>query len=395
MDLRYGDQYEAFRSELREFLRGWPLCGEEASLPPGEQEALFRQRGIDRGYVYRNFPAEYGGSEREFDVLIDSILQQEYTAAGAPGEFLGPGPSIVVPTLLEAGSEALKQRFIPPTLRGEIAWCQGYSEPGAGSDLAALQSRAELDGDEWVLQGHKIWTSGANQADYMFGLFRTESGTQRHAGISFLIVDMKQLGIEIEPIRELTGAAHFNEVRFEGARTPTDWTVGERGQGWRVSNITLRHERAMLSDVGSLENLFAALVELAQRKGRSKDPVVRLRMVDALGELESHCWTVRRRLSAIAHGREADVALSTLMLKYCATRLRTKIVAIADDLIAANALLVPDQVLYKNTPSRDDEWLAAYLRAHAYSIGGGTPNIQLNIIGERGLGLPRDLRRKK
>ena len=390
MDLQDGPRYREFRRELRAFLQGWPLRGEEASLPQARQAALFRQRGIDRGYVYRQFPVDYGGSGREADVRIDAIVHEEYTAAGAPGDIVGPGPSLLAATLLEAGSESLRQRFIPPTLLGEIQWCQGYSEPGAGSDLASLRSRAERDGEEWVIHGHKIWTSNAHRADYMFGLFRTQPGTRRHDGISYLIIDMRQPGISVEAIRELTGSSHFNEVRFEGARTPREWTVGEPGKGWRIANITLRHERAMLGDVGSLEELFRALVDVAHTRGRTGDADVRQRLAAVEGALQSHCWTVRRRISAIAGGRESSVALPTLMLKLSAVRVREQIVRLAEDLLGDSFLGSPDQSIYKETPRSDAEWVAASLRSLAYAIGGGTSNIQRNIIAERGLGLPRE-----
>jgi len=220
VNLEYGEKYERLRAELREFLRGWPLAGAEAALPIAEQEALFRQRGVERGYVYREFPKLYGGSEQPPDALADAILREEYWRAGAPGDILLQGPSLLAPTLLACGSEEQRRCFIPATLRGELVWCQGYSEPGAGSDLASLSSRAVLDGDEWVVHGHKIWTSRAHQADWMFGLFRTEPDAPRHAGISYLLIPMRQPGILVRPLRQLTGGVEFNEVFFDGARTP-------------------------------------------------------------------------------------------------------------------------------------------------------------------------------
>ena len=208
MDLRLGERYEAFRSEVRAFLREhWPLRGADAQLPPEQQEKLFRECALARGYVYRSFPRVYGGSEQAPDALEDMILDQEFRAAGAPRDIRGIGPAMLAPTLLDCGSEEQRLRFIPPTLRGDLRWCQGYSEPGAGSDLAALSSRAVLDGDSWRIDGHKIWTSEAQSADYMFGLFRTEPLAPKHAGISYLLVDMRSKGIEVRPLRQMTGGA--------------------------------------------------------------------------------------------------------------------------------------------------------------------------------------------
>ena len=270
MDLRYGEKYEAFRAEVREFLRGWPLSGAEAELPQREREALFRARGIERGYVYRHIPAEYGGAGREPDVVIDQILSEEYALSGAPGPLLTQGAGMLAPTLLDVGREDQKKRFIARALTGEDFWCQGYSEPGAGSDLASLASRAELVGGEWVIHGHKIWTSGADKADYMFGLFRTEPDAKKHAGISYLLLDMRQPGITVRPLREMTGGALFNEVFFDGARTPADWIVGERGQGWQVSRATLRHERNMIGNPNAMRRLFDELVEMLRGSRRAR-----------------------------------------------------------------------------------------------------------------------------
>jgi len=210
MDLRYGEEYEAFRNELREFLKGWPLQGDEAKLPIEKQEQVFRERGIAAGYVYRNIPAAYGGGGRDHDVLKDAIITQEYLASGAPGNIISQGPAMLAPTLIEFGTEEQKQKFVPATLRGEMRWCQGYSEPGAGSDLASLQCSAVLDGAEWVISGQKIWTSNAIESNYMFGLFRTEPDAKKHAGISYLLVDMRAPGVDVRPLKQMSGGLDFN-----------------------------------------------------------------------------------------------------------------------------------------------------------------------------------------
>jgi alkylation response protein AidB-like acyl-CoA dehydrogenase len=307
MDLRYSESDERFRAEVREFLRGWPLAGAEAKLPLRDQEALFRRRGIERGYVYRHIPVEYGGSGQAPDVLKDQILQEEYDARGAPGNLLTQGAAMLAPTLLELGTEEQKRRFIPKALTGEEIWCQGYSEPGAGSDLASLQSRAVLEGDEWVINGHKIWTSGATGADFMFGLFRTEPEAPKHGGISYLLIDMGAPGIEIRPLREMTGGALFNEVFFNDVRTPASWIVGRRGEGWQVSRSTLKHERNMIGSPNATRRIFDELVALArstQRGGRPaiEDPTVRDALASIEGYLLSQEYTGRRMLTATARG---------------------------------------------------------------------------------------------
>jgi alkylation response protein AidB-like acyl-CoA dehydrogenase len=393
MDLRHGREHEAFREELREFLASWspPEAGERDA-----QEAAFRQQGIERGYVYRHFPTAYGGGGRERDVVIDTILQEEYSSSGAPGEAVGIGPAMLAPTLLEVGSEAQKQRFIPPTLRGDLTWCQGYSEPNAGSDLASLRSRATLDGDEWVLEGHKIWTSGAHQSDFMFGLFRSERDAPRNRGISYFLIDLRLPGIEIRPIVDLLDTAHFNEVFFDGVRVPADHLVGKRGEGWRVANVTLRHERSMIADIRWLTELFDSLVALAERtrtaSGGSaiEQADTRRKLAEIDGYLASHVWTTRRLISAATRGRSDRTAQAGMMMKLAATRLRERCIQLGHDLVGDATLGAPDRALYKEAPHTDAEWTATCMRFLAHAIGGGTSNIQRNIIGERALGLPRD-----
>ena len=264
MDLSYGEEHERFRGEVREFLKGWPLSGEEARRPLADQETLFRNRAIERGYVYRQIPAEYGGGGQPADALRDTICREEFAAAGAPGDEPVQGPAMLAPTLIEFGSESQKRQFVAPTLRGELRWCQGYSEPGSGSDLASLQCSAVLQDDEWVLNGQKIWTSNALESHYLFGLFRSEPDAAKHRGISYLLVPLDQPGIEIRPLRQITGGTDFNEIFFDDARTPADHLVGERGQGWQVSRATLKHERNLIADPNLMRAHFNALVELAR-----------------------------------------------------------------------------------------------------------------------------------
>jgi alkylation response protein AidB-like acyl-CoA dehydrogenase len=398
--LEYGEKYETFRAELREFLAGWPLSGAEAALPMAEQEAIFRRRGVERGYVYREFPKQYGGSEQEPDALADAILREEYWRTGAPGDILGQGASLLAPTLLAVGSEAQRERFIPPTLRGEMIWCQGYSEPGSGSDLASVSSRAVLEGDRWVIHGQKIWTSRAAEADWMFGLFRTEPEAPRHAGISYLLIPMDQPGIDVRPLKQLSGSMEFNEVFFDGAVTAAENIVGKRGEGWQVSRVTLLHERKLMGNPNLLRGHWNELLDLARRTRRGgrpalQDPALRQRLAAIEGRLRCAETSAMRQLTAAARGEEHEVLLSLLATKLYSTQLGDAIARCAYDLLGAEGLLAPteaDVAGYGNTGTSTG-FVEQYLFSLGPLIAGGASNIQRNIIGERALGLPRDLRK--
>ena len=194
MDLSYGPEYEDFRGEVRRFLaEHWPPRGDGGEKLSGHEKVFaFRRKAIEAGYAARSVPRAYGGSEQEADSLKGQIIREEFGRARAPGDARGIGTMMLVPTLLERGEEWQKEKWVPKSVMGEYVWCQGYSEPGSGSDLASLKTRGELDGDEWVINGQKIWTSGAQNADYMFCLVRTEPDAGKHAGISYLLIDMKQ-----------------------------------------------------------------------------------------------------------------------------------------------------------------------------------------------------------
>ena len=400
MDLRYGEAYDAFRAELRAFLAGWPLAGPEAALPQASQERIFRRRGIESGYVYRSFPKEYGGSGQPHDALKDRIIQEEYARSGAPGNRLDQGAGMLAPTLLQFGTEEQKLRFVPPTLAGTLRWCQGYSEPNAGSDLASLQATATLEGDSWVLRGQKIWTSNAREADMMFGLFRTEPGAPKHAGISYLLVDMKAPGIDVRPLKQLTGSMEFNEVFFDGARTPAGNIVGRRGEGWAVSRATLVHERNMIGNPKLLSEQWEQLLlraRTARRGGRAaiEDPGVRQRLAEIEGYVRAVETCNLRMLSATVRGEELEVMLPMMMIKLYSTDVMQRVARASYDLVGGEGLLEPDfreESIYDTTGTPSGATYN-YLFSLGPAIAGGASNIQRNIIGERGLGLPRDQRR--
>lgn len=401
MDLRESPEHEAFRAEVRAFLAdAWPLRGDEARLPEARQHALFRERAVARGYLFRDVPRAYGGSEQPADAIRDAILLEEFVASSVPGSLPSMGPAMLAPTLLEWGTDEQRARFIPPTLRHEIAWCQGYSEPNAGSDLASLASRAELDGEEWVIHGHKVWTSLAAEADWMFGLFRSEPGAAKHAGISYLLVPMKQPGVRVAPLRQMNGGAEFYEVFFDGARTAKNNVVGQRGEGWKVSRSTLVHERKLIGDPNYIRRLFQGTVELARRtdwQGRPalSDPGIRRRLARLEGFLLAQEYTNLRQLTASAKGAFGSIMIPMLVTKLHSTNLTQEITRLALDLMGADALRMPNEEEaqgYTIPKLTAGALLSQYMFTIATSIAGGASNIQRNIIGERVLGLPRDLR---
>ena len=247
MDLTYGNEYIEFREAVQSFISENKEKQPKAGAEPGSPELLAWQKLlIDNGYHSRTIPKEFGGYGAEPDIIMPRIIAEEFSRAQVHVGFAGQGISMLTPVLLEMGTEEQKKQFIGPTIRGEMVWCQGYSEPGAGSDLASLTTKAELDGDEWVINGQKIWTSTAHLADWIFCLVRTEPEAPKHQGISFLLFDMKSPGIEIRPLVDMTGKANFNEVFFTDVRVPKDQIVGKRGQGWLVANAILGHERGSM-----------------------------------------------------------------------------------------------------------------------------------------------------
>jgi alkylation response protein AidB-like acyl-CoA dehydrogenase len=371
---------QAFRDEVRDFLaRAWrPALADDPVAV-----AAFRVRAVEQGYLYRGFPRALGGSEQPRDPLKLDIIRQEFDRVRAPREVTGLGVSMVAPTLLEWGSDWQKAQFIPPTLRGEFFWAQGYSEPGSGSDLASLITRAEPIGDEWVINGHKIWTSNAFRADYFFVLARTEPNAPKHQGISYLLVKARQPGIEIRRIRQISGKADFCEVFFTDVRTPADWIVGGRGEGWRVSRTTLRHERDMVGSAAGSRHLFDRLLRLAGDRGALGDPLVRDRLVALEGFVEAHIASNAHQLHAAGRGEEPG--LLGLLNKLVSTTIADEVAQIAMDLMGEALLRAPDPEARSDT-----RWHQQVLGSLGLQIAGGTSNIQRNIIAERGLGLPRD-----
>jgi len=344
---------------------------------------------IAHGYAARTIPKEYGGYGAKPDILNSRIIAEEFIALGLPMGMAGQGISMLVPTLLELGTEDQKKKWVGPTLRGEVIWCQGYSEPGAGSDLAALATRATEDGDDFVINGQKIWTSTAAQADMIFCLVRTEPEKPKHEGISYLIFSMKTPGIEVRPLRTMTGRAEFNEVFFTNVRVPKSQIVGARGQGWFVANATLRHERGMLGDPNQARTRLKALVDLMRSEESNgqrlmDNPVFRDRLLKLEARVLAMEFHGLRLLTASLKGE--DPGLARLIVKLMGCELNHDLAAFAIDALGELG------ILYGESPHLRDEgrWQTSYMFDLGLIIGGGTAQIQKNIIAERGLGMPRE-----
>jgi alkylation response protein AidB-like acyl-CoA dehydrogenase len=405
MDLSYSAAYQAFRREVRDFLdREWTAEDRAAHgggdqligriHRPEERVTEFRIRAIEAGYLYRNVPKEWGGGEQPFDPLKSAIIREEFKRAKAPREMVGQGPSMLIFTLLEHGTEEQKRRFIRATLLGEVLWCQGYSEPGSGSDLASLRTRAELDGDEWVINGQKIWTSNAQEADWMFALVRSEPDAAKHDGISYLLIDMKTPGLTVRPLRQMTGESDFNEVFFDNVRVPRTSIVGERGKGWIVSRSTLKYERALIGDTDINRRTLDGLVMLARaidRCGRPaiEDGALRNRLVEVETKLIAAEKHAQRLLTMQARGEEPG--LPGMVPKLYGTQLTYEMARLAMDITGDGAALAPGEA---EAPAMG-MFVHAYLWSLGILIAGGTANVQRNIIAERGLGLPRDPSQKR
>ncbi|HZR83899.1 MAG TPA: acyl-CoA dehydrogenase family protein [Candidatus Binatia bacterium] len=402
MDLSFSAEYEKFRSEVRAFLaENWSAADAAQEPPTDDRNALagpvrtdrrateFREKAIGRGYLYRHVPKRWGGSELSPDPLAQTIVADEFRKAKAPHEMIGQGPSMLVPTLIEHGTEEQKERFIRGTILGQIRWCQGYSEPGSGSDLASLRTKGVRDGDFWVINGQKIWTSDAVGADWMFCLVRTEPDAPKHEGISYILIDMKTPGITVRPLRQMTGTADFNEVFLENVRVPYSNIVGKRGQGWIVSRSTLKHERALIGSASMSRRVFdgaAMLAQFTNVRGTPaiKDPVIRDRLVQLEAKLLASEYHGYRQLTMSARGEEPGMA--ALVMKLYSTVLGYEIAKLAMDVLGDRGVLAPGE---SEAPGMG-MLVSAYMWSLGVLIAGGTANIQRNIIAERGLGLPRD-----
>ena len=385
------DQDEEFRARVRAWLAD-NLAGEFADLRgqggPGREHEQFEQRlAWNRhlaasGWTCLSWPAEYGGQDATLAQQV--IFHEEYARSGAPARVGHMGEELLGPTLLAFGTAAQKERFLRPIAEVRELWCQGYSEPGAGSDLASLSTAARPDGDEWVISGQKVWTSLAREADWCFLLARTEPGSRRSAGLSYLLVPMRQPGITVRPIRQLTGTSEFNEVFFDDARTARDLVVGAAGDGWRVAMATLAIERGVstLGQQVGYQREFEALVAAARQTGAAGDPLLRDRLARAWIGLQ----VMREQVLAMLGGDADAAAGGASVVKLLWSRWHRDLGELAMDVLGPASLLAGEP------PDDLDDWQRLYLFSRADTIYGGSAEIQRGIIADRALGLPRQAR---
>jgi alkylation response protein AidB-like acyl-CoA dehydrogenase len=396
MDLSFGPEYEAFRQEIRAFVAEHGHRSPKAAMgvatgPAGKVLREWQALLIEHGYAARTIPKEYGGYGAGPDLLKRVIIDEELNRAGVSRGIGGQGPEMLVPTLLEHGSEEQKKRWIGPTIRGEVVWCQGYSEPGSGSDLASVQTRAVEDGSDFLITGQKIWTTTANLSQMMFGLIRTEPEASKHAGLSYLLIPLDTPGIEVRPLATMTGETEFNEVFFSEARVPQDCVVGRRGEGWKIANTTLRHERNMLASSATLDGTLRRLVAVMEGETcngvRAMDsPVLRDRLLRLQSRVLAMKYHDLRMLTARARGESPGVA--GLVTKLAGCEVSHQLNALAIDALGELG------VLYDRSPRErgGGRWQTQHMFTLGLIIGGGTAQIQKNIISERGLGMPREPR---
>ncbi|WP_245757525.1 acyl-CoA dehydrogenase family protein [Amycolatopsis xylanica] len=370
-----------FRDEVRAWLEE-NLRGEFAALKglggPGRDHEAYEERvAWERhlaaaGWTCLGWPVEHGGRGATLDEQV--IFHEEYARADAPATVGHIGQNLLGPTLIAFGTPAQQRRFLPKIRSVEELWCQGYSEPGAGSDLAAVSTTARLEDGEWVLHGQKVWTSHAHLADWCFVLARTEPGSKRHKGLSYLLVPMRQPGVDVRPIRQLTGTSEFNEVFFDGARTAADLVVGEPGDGWRVAMGTLDFERgvATLGQQVGFRRELQALTELAD----PDDPIIAERLQRAWVGLEVMRAHAIRTLGDTSPG-VAEVS------KLVWSNWHRSLGELAMMIRGERGMLAEDGL---------DQWQRLFLFSRADTIYGGSNEIQRNVIAERVLGLPREAR---
>jgi len=392
MDLKYEPEHEEFRDEVRSFLErhasAAPVPGDLGYK--GETRLKWQQLLISEGYAARTIPQAYGGFGAEPDMLKSHIMAEEFARSHVPAGIVGQGISMLVPTLMELGTEEQKQLYIKPTLTGEMVWCQGYSEPNSGSDLASVRTRAHIEGDEYVINGQKIWTSTAQHADMMFCLVRTEPDAPKHRGISYLLIPMDTPGLEVRPLMTMTGTSTFNEVFFTEVRIPRTNIVGTPGEGWKVANATLTHERGMLGDPDAALKRLNQIVELMRTEAIDgyqlmDNPVYRDRLVKLQAEVYAMRMHGLRLMTQRLRGERGGIERLIVKLQGC--ELNHQLAALAVDIMGEFGLLYGEGTPYLRERG---SWQFKYMFDLGLIIGGGTAQIQKNIIAERGLDMPRE-----
>lgn len=388
MDLNYSAEDDAFRQEFRDWLEA-NLVGKFAALRglggSGREHEAFEERlewnrhMAAHGWSCVSWPKEHGG--RGLSLQQQVIFHEEYARANAPARVNHLGEELLGPTLIAFGTPEQQARFLPKIIAVEELWCQGYSEPGAGSDLAGVKTKARLEDGKWVVDGQKVWTSLAHTADWCFVIARTEAGSVKHRGLSYLLVPMDQPGVEIRPILQLTGTSEFNEVFFDGAETDEDLVVGEPGAGWSVAMGTLGFERGVstLAQQIAFQRELQLIIDLARKNGAIEDPIIQDQIVKAQMGLDMLRMHGLRTLSG-EQGIEASITKLLWAPWHRSLGELAMAVAGAGGLTVAQA------------PYELDELQALYLFSRADTLYGGSDEIQRNVIAERVLGLPKEAR---
>lgn len=385
----------AFRSEIRDWmndnLRG-PFEQLKFRGGPGDEHMFVEERMewerhlAAAGWTCVGWPTDAGG--RGLPLNQEVIFHEEYARAGGPGRAGLIGEGLLGPTLIHFASAEQRARFLPGIVSGTEFWCQGYSEPNAGSDLANVSTTARLEGDEWVISGQKVWTSLAQWADWCFVVARTEPGSTRHHGLSYLLIRMDAPGIEVRPIRQITGTAEFNEVFFDEARTPADHIVGAPGEGWKVAMGTLAFERGVLTlgQQMAFERELDEITEAARATGRIDDPVVRQGLVDLWIRLRIMRSNAIRTLSV---DENAELVREAMIGKLYWASLHRDMGEMAMEVLGAAAMVIRDRY---DSHEPLDALHRLFMFTRSDTLYGGSNEIQRNVIGERALGLPREPR---
>jgi alkylation response protein AidB-like acyl-CoA dehydrogenase len=407
MDLSYPADAEAFRTEIRSWLEdnlpeGWFAPGFEMS--PDEKKAFneaWPAKLYGGGWICASWPKEYGG--KGLPVMHNVVLAEEFARAKAPLRADFFGDTLVGPTILQWGTEEQKTFFLPKILNGSMRWCQGFSEPNSGSDLASLKCSAVLDGDEWVINGQKVWTTQGQFADYVFLLARTDPSASKHKGISYLLVPMRQPGVEVRPITQPDGTAEFNEVFFDNARCPKDNVVGGVNNGWAVTNTTLAHERGMSATTSyrRFEEELRLMTETARANGSINDAVVRQGLAKYYTKIQLLRINGLRGLSATVNKtKDPAVAVLGATNKMFWSEMHRDAMELALAIYGADSMLIttgpetgnwPGVLRHSGRPTYPvTPMMSAFFFSRSETIWGGTAEIQRNIVGERVLGLPKE-----
>ncbi len=414
MELTYPVDTEPFRKEVRGWLEGhlpdgW-IVAVEQDRPPEMSDADraafnagWPAELYGGGWICATWPKEYGG--KGLSTMESVVLAEEFAKVKAPMRADFFGDTLVGPTILQWGSEEQKQEFLPKILRGEMRWCQGFSEPNSGSDLASLKTSAVLDGEEWVINGQKVWTTGGHHADYCFLLTRTDPEASKHKGISYLLVPMRQDGIEVRGITQPDGTAEFCEVFFTDARCPKDNVVGGVNNGWEVANATLAFERGQSATTGyrRFEDEYRLLVAEAGARGVLDDPLVRQRLMAYYTRIQILRINGLRSLSAtVADAKDMGVIALGATNKMFWSEMHQRAMELAVDIFGADGLLIDSGPDTGSWPGalRDKRregypvspMMSSFFFSRSETIWGGTSQIQRNIVGERVLGLPKEPR---